>query len=322
MQHGGPLDGEQRLGQGQERVEPRVSLLVDGVPEPGKATVAAQEVVDGGGRHHRASALTSIACACSLAPPCRRSREGGQAGRQRAVHVGPRRGSHPDRQRRGRQLMVRHEDEGGVHGGGQPRWRVTRGTGQPARQPRGDRIGGVLVDRSLPHHRHERGHDTAGRPLHGGRAQVGPLLVAPHRFHHQGPLHGVGHRGQRAGADAGIAPVAARVALPQQRGDLFERQHARERHRRTAAVEGTVGAQLRHAGGDGGQPGLVAAPAALAGRQPLNVGELEHAPPAPLGAVRGEESPADVGVERGELDPEAAGRLLARDQSRHGPTLH
>ena len=119
----------------------RVAPGVHHVPETREVALRTQGVVEraGGaialGRHQQVIGMLA-------GPAVEWPRHRGQSGQQRVVDVGSNRGRHPYGQGRGGQLVVRHEDEGGVHGGGRQRGLAPdQTTGQPV----GDRSGAIVV---------------------------------------------------------------------------------------------------------------------------------------------------------------------------------
>ena len=124
---GAALLAQQRLGQRQQRVEAGVAALVDGVPEAGQPSALAQHVVQRA-RHAVALGHDQQLVGLLAGTAVQRAGQRGQPGQQRVVGVGAHRGRHAHGHRRGGELVVRHEDEGGVDGGrGHRRGRAARG---------------------------------------------------------------------------------------------------------------------------------------------------------------------------------------------------
>ena len=98
---------------GQQGVEARVAVLVDHVPEPRQPALRTQGVVERAGGAvalGRDQELVGLLAGSAV----QRAGQGGQPGQQGVVEVGSGRRGHPHGQGRGGQLVVRHEDEGGV----------------------------------------------------------------------------------------------------------------------------------------------------------------------------------------------------------------
>ena len=96
--------------------------------------------------------------------------------------------------------------------------------------------------------------------------------------HDQRPSHALERRRQRAGTEIGRRPVPRLLGLPEQLGHLFEACGRRQIGGGPAAVDrAELLVELRHRRRDGGQAGgrLAAAPAA--GRQPLDLVQVEEA---------------------------------------------
>ena len=104
------LLAQERLGQGQQRVEAGVAALVDGVPEAGEPAPLGEHVVQRT-RHAVALGHDQQLVGLLARTAVQRTRQGGQPGQQCVVGVGADRRGHAHGHGRGGQLVVRHEDE-------------------------------------------------------------------------------------------------------------------------------------------------------------------------------------------------------------------
>jgi hypothetical protein len=242
-----------------------------------------------------------------------RAGQRGQPGGQGVVEVGAHRGGDAHGHGRGRELVVRQEDEGGVDGGGRDHGRGREAGGEARRDGRAGAFAGCG---GLPDDVGECGRAAARRARGGRGAQVGAEGVGG-PAHDQRPAHAVERAGERAGAEVGRGPVTA-IRLPQELGHLFERRAGGQVGGEPAAVDGAeLLVELGDARCDGGEPGrcLAAAPAACG--EALDVGQVEEAAAPDRVAVGFEQAAADVGVQRRGLDAKPAGRLLGREHAVH-----
>ena len=156
----------------------------------------------------------------------------------------------------------------------------------------------------------------AARATAAGRRSERRGSVAPHRTsaHRMRSSVGVSGQGPRSGAVQSPAPSdCQRSSATSSKLDVNARSVARP-----AAVDrAELLVELRHRCGDGGETGGRLATAAAARRQPLDLVQVEEAAAPDRVRMRLQQSPADVGVQRRHLDPEAAGRLLGREHAFH-----
>ena len=195
---------------------------------------------------------------------------------------------------------------------------AAEGALEARREPGRDGGAGVAAGRGRPHRVGQRGGGATGGAGDCGGSQVGPERVGG-PAHHEGPAHAVQRLAESAGTEVGRRPVATgTLGPPQELGHLLEARARRQIGGQAAAVDGAeLLVELGHARGDGGEPGGRLAAAPTAGRQSLDLCQVEEAPAPPRVPVRLEEAAAHVGVQRGHLDAETAGRLLGGQHPVH-----
>ena len=309
------LLAQERLGQGQQRVEPGVAALVDGVPEAGEPSPLGENVVQRA-RHAVTLGHGQQLVGLLARTAVQRARQCCQSGQQCVVGVGADRRGDAHGHGRGGQLMVRHEDEGCVDGGRRHRRSHRCKAGGEPRRDGGTR---VLPRRRRPHDVGQRGRGAAGGAGDRGGTEIGTEGIGG-PAHDQRPAHALERGGHRARPEVGCAPVPRFLGLPQELGDLFEAGRRRQVGGGPATVDrAELLVELRHCGRDGGQPGRRLAPTPAARRQPLDLVQVEEAAPPGRVRMRLQQAPADVGVERRHLDPEAAGCLLGGQHALHHP---
>ena len=162
---------------------------------------------------------------------------------------------------------------------------------------------------------------TSGRRSLRSRSPA-PAITTTHRRRSER-----GHRRGRCevqgcpGLERGRLARAARPPGPRPHplGHLFEGVDDGEVGGPETPVDGAVVGELGHAGGHGGHPGLHRLALAGPTGQALHVVQGEQAPAPTGGRVRGQQAPAHVGVEGGDLDPQPAGGLVALQHPVHPP---
>ena len=156
----------------------------------------------------------------------------------------------------------------------------------------------------------------AARATAAGRRSERSGSVAPHRTSAQRMRSSVGVSGQGPRSGARQSPAASDCQRSSATSSKLD-PAASSVAGRPAVDRAELLVELGHRGRDGGQAGGGLAPAPAAHHQPLDVVEVEEAPPPGRVRVRHEQAAADVGVEGRHLDPETAGRLLGGQHAVH-----
>ena len=270
-QEGAALLAQQWFGQRQQRLEARITALVDGVAEAGNNTSVAQHIVEGACRavalRHGQQLVGLLAGAAVQRPG-----QGDQPSQKGVVGIGAHRGGDAYGHGRCGQLVVGQKHEGRVHRCfGQGRCRPRQAPGEPGR----DACGLVLTRRGRTDHLDQRRRRPSGRARHRVRPPIRAQRIV-RTADHQGPAHAVERGQERTGTEIGCQPVAttsvddaALDGLPQQLRHVLEAPHPRQLGSQPSPVErAELLVELGHTGRDGGHPGGRLAPTPAARPRP------------------------------------------------------
>jgi hypothetical protein len=249
-----------------------------------------------------------------------RTLQRGQPGLHDGVRMRPGRGGHPRRERRGGEVVIGEQHQGGVQGGDARRRGRARGEpgpqhlGQPLPRRSGtadrERRDHRAQDRAAPGDDRSRGGVGAQRVGGGHSGDRDPEPVGRPGTRRQRSRDGLG---QRAQLRIGHHRDVLRPPGPQQLGHRLERRRGGELARVVAAVEQLVAGDQRDAGVD--RRGVRHGARALAARhEGGHLGLGEQTLLAVGVAPAAEQTPADVRVDRRLLDPQPARDLLGGEQ--------
>ena len=322
--------------QGQQRLETRIALLVDRVPEARDMTTPAQCLIDRCGRTCGRRPLEQQSVGGLARSDVQRA-VAAEPREHRVVDAGPRRGGDAHRDGRDREFVVREQHERRVEGTLERGARFGRADARREdlrdSTPRGGRHGTESGGWNRPQHRsgqglcdrsRKRGDDRGDQPRRRLSDRLRPT-VGPQRVRRAGEHDresdavAIGRdRGERQG-DRFPGPD---VDAPQQLGTLLETGCPREFGDQASSVAGAGRGDLGDRGRHGLQARLGHPSTPRAGGDALDLVEVELTGASVRTAMGGDEAAADVRVQRLAFDTEPPSRRCAVHETGHRVKLY